>query len=97
MQARVMSIQIQPGKMDEALSILRDSLVPVMKQQHGFRGLLTLIDRDASKGMTVSLWETEADMRGGETSGQLPQLLTQVVHVFAGPAIREHYEVSLQI
>src|SRR5438046_3646024 len=41
--ARVTTFQITPAKMDEALAVTQSSIIPVMKQQHGFKGVLTLL------------------------------------------------------
>jgi hypothetical protein len=38
-----------------------NSVVAVAKGEKGFKGYLALADRAASKGITISLWETEAD------------------------------------
>ena len=35
--------------------------MPAAKQQKGFKGLYLLHDRNTGKGLTISLWETEAD------------------------------------
>jgi hypothetical protein len=43
--ARVVTSQIQPGRIDEWLELIRDSVVPALKEQDGFAGLVALIDR----------------------------------------------------
>ena len=97
MNARVTPVQIVPGKLDEAVSLYRDSVVPAAKQQKGFRGLylLTLTDRNAGKGISITLWETEADMIAGENSGYYQQQLAKFKDVFSAPPVREAYEVSV--
>ncbi len=45
MQARVTHVQVQPDKIDEATSIYRDSVVPVLKAQNGYRATYMLVDR----------------------------------------------------
>ena len=37
MHARVVTIQTQLGKMEEAIRIYRDSLIPAAKEQKGFK------------------------------------------------------------
>jgi len=97
MNARVTIVQIVPGKLDEAVSLYRDSVVPAAKQQKGFKGLylLTLTDRNAGKGISITLWETEADMIAGENSGYYQQQLAKFKDVFGAPPVREAYEVSV--
>ena len=97
MNARVTFVQIVPGKLDEAVGLYRDSVLPAAKQQKGFRGLylLTLTDRNAGKGISITLWETEADMTAGENSGYYQQQLAKFKDVFSAPPVREAYDVSV--
>ncbi len=96
MYARVTTVQTQPGKTEEAIRIYRDSVVPAAKQQHGFNGLFLLTDPNTGKGLSITLWETEADLRAGETSGYYQEQIAKFAQVFAGPPTREGYEVSVQ-
>jgi len=96
MYARVTIVQIQPGKMDEAIRIYRDSVVPAAKQQKGYKGIYLLTDRNTGKGISVALWQTEADMKAGESSGYFQQQLAKFKEIFGAPPVRENYEVSVQ-
>ena len=96
MYARVTIVQIQPGKVDEATRIYRDSVVPAAKQQKGFKGIYMLTDRNTGKGISIALWETEADMKAGESSGFFQQQLAKFKDIFGAPPVREAYEVSVQ-
>ena len=96
MHARVLAGYAQPGKRDELIQIIRDSLVPVAKQQQGFKRYLALTDPSTNKGLTISLWETEADLRAGEASGYVREQLVKVAHVLASAPIQAVYEVSIQ-
>ena len=96
MYARVSIAQSQPGKADEVIRIHRDSVVPAAKQQKGFKGLYLLHDRKTGKGITITLWETEADMTAGETSGFYQQQVAKFKDVLSAPPVREAYEVSVQ-
>jgi len=96
MHARVTTVQIRPDKMDEAIGIYRDSVTPAAQQQKGFKGVLLLTDRNTGKGISVTLWETEADMTTGESSGYFQQQLAKFKDIFGAPPVREQYEVSVQ-
>ena len=95
MFARVTIATSLPGKSDEVLRIERDSIVPACKTQKGFKGLYMLNDPKTMKGMTISLWETEADMRAAEASGFYMQQVAKVKDVLAAPPVKEEYEVRL--
>ena len=96
MYARTVTVQIQPGKLDEAIRIFRDSVVPAAKQQKGFKSIVLLTDRNTGKGLAIATWETEADMKANEASGYLREQLTKFGSVFAAPPVQEHFEVSVQ-
>ncbi len=97
MHARVVHVQIRSEKLDEAIRLFQESVVPAMKQQQGNKGGFLLIDRATGKGLAVSLWESEAAMTAGETSGYLQEQLAKFKEVFAQPPSPEHYEVSVQV
>jgi hypothetical protein len=44
MYARVVTVQAQPGKTEEAIAIFRNSVIPAAKQQKGFISLMLLTD-----------------------------------------------------
>ena len=88
--ARVSTRQIQSGQMDEAVRILRDQTLPIMRERNGFKGGLVLVDSSNGRLMTISLWETEADLRASEPPGFVDVVAT------GGPT-REVYEVTHQV
>jgi len=98
MYARVTLAQLQPGKIDELISFLRENVVPAAQAQQGFKGLLLLTDEAANKGIAIALWETEADMTASEASdGYYTVQLARGTHFFAAPPVRETYQVHIQV
>jgi len=96
MHARVTTVEMQPDKIEESVRMYRDSVIPAAKQQQGFKGAFLLTDPNTGKGVSITLWETEADMRAGETSGYYQEQIAKFAQIFAGPPTREGYEVSVQ-
>ena len=97
MYARVTTTQIAPDKVDEAIRLWRDSVMPAAKQQKGFKSGRLLIYRKTGKGLSVGLWETEADLRAtGETSAYLQEQLAKFASFFTAPPVVEHYEVAAE-
>ncbi len=43
MHARVVTVQIQSGKTEEATCLFRESVVPAAEQQKGFKSIILLI------------------------------------------------------
>ena len=96
MFARVTFTTVQPSKFDEAVKLNRDSIMPAAKKQKGFKAFYGLTNRDTGKGITISIWETEADMKAAESSGFYREQLAKAAPLLAGPATMEHYEVTAQ-
>jgi heme-degrading monooxygenase HmoA len=96
MQARVTHVQVQPDKVDEATSIYRDSVVPVLKTQNGYSATYLLVDRATGKGMSVTIWEGLEALQASESSGFYQEQVAKFAPVFAAPPTREIYEVSVQ-
>ena len=96
MFARAVNIQFQPGKIDEASGIVKDSIVPAMKDLKGFKGQLLLTQTDTGKAISINLWETEADLTAFETSPLYKELMGKLGGVLAGPPVGERYKVSVQ-
>jgi heme-degrading monooxygenase HmoA len=97
MHARVVTVQSNPDKIDETTRIYRDSVVPAASQQPGFKGAILLNAQDGSgKGISITLWETEADLEAGESSGYYQEQIDKFKGVFTAAPVRETFEVAVQ-
>jgi heme-degrading monooxygenase HmoA len=54
--------------LDEGVQFVRDEAVPVLRQQHGYRGIAASMDRSAGILGIVSRWETEADRDASDSA-----------------------------
>jgi quinol monooxygenase YgiN len=95
MHARVVSNQIRPGKMDEWLAIVRDSVMPSLKEQDGFQGFVAPIDREHDKSIGYGMRTSAAELAASETSGNYQQQIAKLGSVLAGPPVREVYQVTV--
>ncbi len=96
MYSRVTMIQVQPDKMDELITVFRDSIVPTVKQQAGCQRVLLFTDAEAAKATSISIWENEAQWAESEKSGFVQQQLAKLAGILAGPPTREAYTLSVQ-
>jgi heme-degrading monooxygenase HmoA len=96
MYARVTFATAEPAKVDQTIKIMRDSILPAAKKQKGFKGLIYLTNRKTGKGMSIVLWNTEDDMKAGESSGFYQEQLAKEMPFLSGPPTMEHYEVSVK-
>lgn len=94
MFARTLAIHIQPGRLDEAITMFADSVIPAAQQQHGFISVMLLTDPATSSGLIVGLWETEEDIAANEANGFFQEQISKFGSLFAAPPVRTVYEVS---
>jgi quinol monooxygenase YgiN len=95
MHMGVLKVQYRPDKVDEAIRIYQDSVVPAVKQQPGFRSMYLVVDRVSGVGMAIAIWENEAAAQAFETSGVLQADVGKFAAVSAAPPVREVYEVAV--
>ncbi len=93
MIARVVINQIQPEKMDEWFVLIRDSIVPALKEQDGFSGFVALIDRDNDRSIGYSMWDSAEALAASEVSGNYREQIAKLGAVLAGSPDRQTYEV----
>ena len=63
MYARLVACSILSDKLDEAIQLWRETVLPSVQQQTGFKGVRLLADRKNGKIASLGLWETEADFQ----------------------------------
>ncbi len=66
MHARVTTIQGSPDKMDDATSHLQEQTLPQLQKMEGFKGFVSLGDRQTGKVLGVVFWESEEALRATE-------------------------------
>ena len=95
MYARAVNVQFQAGKVDEGSRIVKDAIVPVLKEQKGFKGQLLFTQHDTGKAISINLWDTETDLTAFETSPLYRELMGKLASILAGPPAGQRYEVSV--
>jgi len=97
MYARVLFTQIRPEQTDEVIQLYRESVVPEQRKQHGFKSVMLLSDRTTGKGISITFWETEADLEASDEASQYyqEQIAKFATYLTARP-VREAYEVTIQ-
>jgi heme-degrading monooxygenase HmoA len=94
MFARVSTIQATSEHLEEAIRYLNTQAA--FRQAQGFKGNYLLVDRQSGKMLTITLWETEADM---QATAQAVNPIRQEGARLAGaaePPSVELYEVAIQ-
>lgn len=97
MYARMTRTPISAYRMDEAISLARDSTLPAASQQAGFKGYLMLVDRSAGMAITITFWQDENDREiSGPGSAYYKDSIAKMVPLLTGAPIVEDFEVALQ-
>lgn len=59
MFGRLVEIEgVDASKRDEVLGILRERIIPGLKEIDGFAGFISLVDEDNRRARSIVLWET---------------------------------------
>ena len=66
MHARVTILQMDPSRIDVAVSQLEEEDLPSWKEIDGFKGFTLLVDRASGKVIGTSYWSTPEQMRASE-------------------------------
>jgi hypothetical protein len=87
-------LETTPEQQDLGLEIVRDQLLPWLRDSSGFRGLIRMASRVESKTLVITLWVDEeslqASARAGNKLGELTAETTGVTRLAL-----EDYEVTL--
>jgi heme-degrading monooxygenase HmoA len=96
MYIRVTTVQVKPGMREGSISIYRDSVVPALKKQKGFKGAMLLTDPNIDKSISLTMWDTASDMHETESDGFYKEQIEKFHDVLAVTPEREDYEITVQ-
>ena len=78
MFARIHVVETTPEQSDAGLEIVRDQLLPWLRDASGFRGLIRLLDRENGKTLVITLWADEESLQASTEAGErLAELTAQ--------------------
>jgi len=92
--ARLHVLQTTPEQHDHGLEIVRDQLLPWLRDSTGFRGLIRLADPAAGKTLVITLWADEESLRARAEAGDRFSELTAETTGATRLAL-EQYEATL--
>lgn len=94
MFARVTSVSIQLDRVAEVTRIYNESILPSVRSASGNRGVFLLVDAATGKGMSITVWNTQADGEAYDSSGVYREHITKVAPFFTAPVSLATYEVA---
>ena len=90
--ARNVHFTVKNGKVDEFNRLMNTEILPLLKNEKGFRQDLTLLDRNT--GMSISVWDDRACAETYNTK-TYPEVLKRLNPVLEGTPRVEIYETVL--
>lgn len=89
MHARVTTVNIAKDKINDATKLYKDSIVPAISGQKGFQGYYLLTDHNTGEGISITLWDSEADGHAYESSGLYKEQVDKLRPMFSSaPALK---------
>ncbi|MFH0825370.1 MAG: antibiotic biosynthesis monooxygenase family protein [Pseudomonadota bacterium] len=95
MYVRMTFFKVKDGKMAELRELYNDRVIPAHKQHKGIRfvHLLECLD-NKSDGISVTAWDTKADLDSYEKSGEYDKLKGMFAHLYQGEPSLKSFEVT---
>jgi hypothetical protein len=95
MQARISTIEGDAGKIDDAVKIINEKILPSLKGLEGFTAANFLVDRSAGKLVAVAFYQDEAGLEGSAEA--VKPMRTEVAEAMNGKVVGvESYELVAQ-
>lgn len=91
----ITAVQVQPGKVDAVVTIYRDEVLPLLRQQPGFTGAEVYADYARNSGGSITRWERPTDAQTVLTTTEMQVVLARLAELYTAPAVRGVYEVVL--
>lgn len=87
-------LETTPEQHDQGLEIVRDQILPWLRDSTGYRGLIRLSALGRGKSFVITLWADEESLRASEDAGKR---LSELTAATIGVTKREldEFEVTL--
>jgi len=93
--ARIVTATTSPSRVEEAVELWQEVVLPSVQQQRGFKGVRLLVDRTNGKIVSIGLWESEADFLA--TVAWNEDQIARFTSFLETPPVVEGYEVVVDI
>ena len=70
MYARISTFEGSPENIDQELRRVRENVLPQLRQQEGFEGMVALADQQAGKTLGITFWESEEALQASEEAAE---------------------------
>jgi|GraSoiStandDraft_39_1057311.scaffolds.fasta_scaffold327841_2 heme-degrading monooxygenase HmoA len=95
MYARVIFGKTLTQNENVVTSFYRDDVVPTAKQQEGFKGIIHMVNPETGETLSITLWESEADMKATENNDYYKKQFAKLASFDATGPRRASYKVNV--
>lgn len=96
MFARVTTFHVKIHRIDEAIKLYKESVIPAARKQKGYRGATLLTGPKTGKCVAITYWKKEEDALENERSRYYQEQLVKFVRYFLASPVRDGYELSVR-
>jgi heme-degrading monooxygenase HmoA len=97
MHARMTVLEGSADRLDEAVGQVESEVLPLLRQQSGFKGFTVMGDRSSGRIVATSYWGSEAAMKASEDAVRPSrERAAEAVGAAGGPRV-ERYEVLIDV
>lgn len=93
MYARSTTVQGQRDRIDQAIAMVRDEVLPAISQMPGCRGLSMLVDREAGQGIVTTSWDSADAMHA--TDEAVAPMREKAANLVGGTAEVQEWEIAV--
>lgn len=84
-------------QVDEIVGRVESDVLPIVREQSGFKGFTVIADRSRGKVVALSFWSSESDMQASEDAvRESRERAGEAIGATGGPRV-EHYEVLVDV
>ena len=95
MFARVTTFHVKIHKMEDAISLYKDSVLPVAREQTGYCGASLMTNPKTGKCVAITYWDKEENALANEKSRYYQEQLIKYVRMLLVSPVRDGYELSI--
>lgn len=81
MYARVTTFYIDLSKRKEAIDIYENSIIPAAENQEGFRSACFLVNKNAGKFISITMWDNMEYAVANQKSGYYQSQIDKLAHL----------------
>jgi heme-degrading monooxygenase HmoA len=97
MFARHVTTEVKKDKIEKALKIYEESVIPEGKAQEGYRGIYLLANKETGKIISISFWDSKEHAIVNENSGYFREQVEKFNGILISPPVKEGFDVSIML